>query len=161
MLRKTAQGLTAVEWNQKALALVVGGKCKDPERALDYLNKAIHIDPKYAFAYNNRGLAYRDLGKHHRAIEDFNQAIRLDTRDASFYNGRGLAYAGLGLYQRAIEDHNQAIRIDPKYATAYNSRGLAYGMLGDNAKGCEDLRKACELGDCKLLNLAKKEGSCR
>ena len=39
-----------------------------------------HIDPKYADAYNNRGLAYRAKGDYDHAIADYNEAIRLDPR---------------------------------------------------------------------------------
>ena len=42
------------------------------------LNKAIELDPDYARAYNNRGIAYTDQGDYARAIADLNKAIELN-----------------------------------------------------------------------------------
>ena len=37
-----------------------------------------HLDPQYAKAYNNRGIAYQKLGQTKRANQDYDEAIRLD-----------------------------------------------------------------------------------
>jgi tetratricopeptide (TPR) repeat protein len=38
----------------------------------------IELDPKYASAFNNRGVVHRELGKEKKAIEDFKTAQALD-----------------------------------------------------------------------------------
>jgi tetratricopeptide (TPR) repeat protein len=63
----------------------------------------------------------------------------------------GLAYYNLCDYSRAIADFTQAIKIDPNYGMAYNNRGLAYLDADDRENAAKDARKACELGDCNLL----------
>ena len=45
---------------------------------MDYFNKALQIDIKYAPAYNGRGLVYDKLTKYELACNDFNKAIELD-----------------------------------------------------------------------------------
>ena len=77
------------------------------------------------------------------------------------YNNRGNAYNSLGNYKQAIEDYDRAIEIKPDYAEAYNNRALVYLNQGDNISGCRDARKACELGNCKLLEAANTRGLCR
>ena len=143
--QETAQGLTAVEWNRKALDLWVSGKYTNPGQALEYLNQAIRLDPKDALAYNNRGVAYADLGQYQRAIEDFNQAIRLDPKDALAYSNRGAAYCLLGNIKQAIKDFDRAIELNPLYAHAYCGRGVAYDELGNGKQAIKDYGSAIEL----------------
>ena len=112
--------------------------------------------------YFNSGIAYYELGKHQQAIKDFNQAIRLDPKFAEAYNNRGIAYGkGKGQYGQAIADYTKAIELNPKYADAFYNRGIGYINLGKKDRACDDWRKACELGDCDILNWAKKEGVCQ
>ena len=62
------------------------------DRAIADYTEAIRLDPKYANAYSNRGVAYSDKGDKDRAIADFTEAIRLDPKYADAYNNRGFAY---------------------------------------------------------------------
>jgi tetratricopeptide (TPR) repeat protein len=80
---------------------------------------------------------------------------------ADAYNNRGDAYKGLGNYRQAVEDYGRAIEIKPDSVAAYNNRALVYLNQGDNISGCRDARKACELGNCKLLEAANIRGLCR
>ncbi len=115
------------------------------ERAIQDLDEAIRLDPQYAFAYNNRGIAYRLLGQYNRAIQDYDEAIRLDPQYADAYYNRGVAYYNLGQYERAIQDWDEAIRLDPQYALAYNNRGIAYANLGQYEREIEDYDEAIRL----------------
>jgi tetratricopeptide (TPR) repeat protein len=44
-----------------------------------------------AWAYNNRGNAYKDKGEVDRAIADYDQALRLDPKYVKAYINRGVA----------------------------------------------------------------------
>ena len=130
------------------------------QRAIDDYNEAISLKPNDAVSYYNRGLAYGSLGQYQRAIEDYNEFIRLKPNDAVSYYNRGTTYANLGQQQRAIDDYNEAIRLEPDFADAYNKRGNIYSIQGNNELFCRDAQKACALGDCKALELAKSKGLC-
>ena len=54
-----------------------------------------------------------------------------------------------------------AIEIKPDYAEAYYNRAVIILIRGDNLSGCRYARKACELGNCKLLEKTKGKGDCR
>ena len=140
--QETTQGLSAVEWDQKAFALLKDGKYTAPNQALEYLNEAINLDPNYALAYNSRGLVYVDLGKYQRAIEDYNQAIRLNPTDSSAYAHRGIAYLNLGQHQQAIEDYNQSIQLYSKDFKTYFNRGFIYAQLGQHQRAVEDYNQS-------------------
>ena len=113
--------------------------------AVESYDEAVRLDPKYAVAYNNRGISYRELGDHRRAIEDYDQALRLDPKDAVAYKNRGISYTNLGNHRRAIEDYDEAVRLDPKDAVAYTNRGFAYSDLGEQRRALEDYDEAVRL----------------
>jgi tetratricopeptide (TPR) repeat protein len=96
-----------------------------------------------------------------KAIEYLNEAIKLKPDLAEAYNNRGNVYVDLGQHQQAITDYNEAIRLKPDYDRAYSNRGSAYFIQGNNSLGCFDAQKACELGNCQLLDDFKGKGFCR
>ena len=59
------------------------------EKGIEELNKAIQLDPDYAKAYYDRGLAYISLSQNQRAIRDFDKAIQLSPINGSDYTARG------------------------------------------------------------------------
>lgn len=119
---------------------------EDYDGAIKLYNEAIQLNPKYFEAYNNRGLAYKNLGQYERAIADFDKAIALKPNFALAYYIRGNAYTNLRQYERAIADATKAIQINPKFAEAYHLRGLCYQAIGDETKAQSDFAKAKELG---------------
>ena len=62
---------------------------------------------------------------------------------------------------QTVKDFNTAISLKPDYANAYNNRANVYIKQNNKELGCNDARKACALGECKLLELAKGQGYCR
>jgi len=131
------------------------------QSAIQSYNEAVRLNPYYAASYNGRGTAYAEIGQYSKAIENYNQAITLrnDYPDA-FYN-RGLTYVKLHQYQLAFEDFNTCIRMKPNYRDAYHNRGVIYLSNGYVDPGCRDARKACELGNCRLLEAAQGKQLCR
>jgi tetratricopeptide (TPR) repeat protein len=131
------------------------------KQAIEDYDRAIEIKPAYAEAYYNRGIAYTYLGNYRQAIEDYSRAIEIKPGYAEAYYNRGIAYTYLGNYRQAIEDCGWAIEIKPDYTMAYYNRAIVYLYQGDNISGCHDVQKACELGNCKLLEAANARGLCR
>jgi tetratricopeptide (TPR) repeat protein len=143
--QETSRGLTAVELAMRAFDLYVDGRYSDPRKALGYLDQALRLKPDYAWAYNGRGEAYRNLKDYPRAIQDYTQAIRLNPDIALAYSNRGEAYRNLKDYPRAMEDYTQAIRLEPHLAEAYLNRGAAYVDLEDYSRAIQDCDQAIRL----------------
>jgi len=76
--------------------------------AIELYTRAIEIDPNFAYAYNNRGIAYADMENYTQAIKDFTRAIEINPNYADAYNNRGLAYFILGYKNNACEDWQKA-----------------------------------------------------
>ncbi len=145
-LCSSAMSITAANWFNYALELWDGEKYTDPEKAIEYLNNALQLEPYFALAYNSRGIAYKNLRQYQRAIKDFNEAIRLKQDVALFYNNRGLSYTSLREYQLAIKDYNEAIRLKPDYAIAYYNKACLFALQKDATQSCSSLRLAIETG---------------
>jgi len=139
------RSLTASDLFNKALALWENNKYSDPNKALEYLNKAISLDPKYGDAYNNRGLVWLDKGDYDRAMADYTKAIELDPRDSTAYDNRGNIWYDKGDYYRAIADYTKAIELDSRHAIAFFNRGLVLIKQGDCDRAITDFTKAIEL----------------
>ena len=139
------------------LALFAEGKS---EEAINHFNQALLLKSDYANSYYNRGVVYSTSGQYEKSVQDFNETIHLKPDYIPAYYNRGMAYSKIGQYQLAIKDYSEIIRLKPDYAEAYNNRGAVYLSLGNNELGCQDARKACELGVCKILKIARSKGDC-
>jgi tetratricopeptide (TPR) repeat protein len=95
---------TALDWFNKAKAL----NYTDQKKAIEYLNNAIKLNPSYADAYNDRGIAYTQLGQYQRAIEEYNEAIRLKPDNVDTYNNRGASYLKQGNKNLGCRDLQKA-----------------------------------------------------
>jgi protein O-mannosyl-transferase len=132
---------TAVAYNNRGVAYSIHGKY---DRAIEDLDQAIRLDPKYFEAYDNRGFAHLSRRDYDLAIEDHTEAIRLNPRDALAYNDRGLAYKYKGDYARAIEDFANAIKLRPTFLL-YNNRGVTWDAAGDHNRAIDDFNEATRL----------------
>ena len=99
-----------------------------------------------AWAYNNRGNAYRALGQYDRAIRDLSEAIRLRTDYVVAYTNRGYAFFLMRDYNSALFDLDRAVDLDPDYALAYENRSLVHCKLWNTEAGYEDMKRAIEMG---------------
>jgi tetratricopeptide (TPR) repeat protein len=114
----------------------------DYDQAIANFNKALELDPNYAPAYYNRGIAFRKKEDYDSAIADFTQAIRLDSNYADAYNGRGIVYSYKGEYNKAIVDYSQAIRLNADFEFAYTNRASAYIKISEYDKAISDYTQA-------------------
>jgi len=131
------------------------------QKAMASFDKIVKRLPYNPDGYHGRGLTHRKLGKLDKAIEDFNRAIILDGRHGDVYLNRGLAYAELGKLKEAIEDFADFVNGDPNNPKGYVARAIVFDRMGERSKACRDLVKACELGNCEVLNRVRKGGLCK
>src|SRR5262249_49984855 len=87
----------------------------DVDRAIADYDAAIRINPKYAFAYGNRGVAWRSKGDLDRALADLTEAIRLDGGYTGALTHRGMTYESMGQPDKARSDFTAALAAPPKY----------------------------------------------
>ena len=117
----------------------------DLETAVSRFSEAIKLNPQFADAYNNRGLALTELGHTAQAIHDFDKAVELAPNMALAYFNRGLAQYEQGDYDRVIGDVNEAIRLAPDAPETYAMRGRAQMERGETASAIADFSEAIRL----------------
>ncbi len=118
---------------------------KAHEKAIEYYDKAIELNPKFAAADYNRGVARMDSGDYQGAIADYDKAIELNPQSAEAYNNRGNARMASGDQQGAIADYDKVIELNPQDAEAYYNRGVVRSASGDHQGAIADYDKAIEL----------------
>lgn len=127
---------------------------KSVEQAIRNFDKEIQRNPQNADAYNNRGIAYYNLGK---IYENLGYGRRFPRRNgfnpASLLNPIGLAASivssfnkkptslNIKNYKLAIKDFSQTIKLNSKNADAYYNRGIVYQALGKKEKANVDFAK--------------------
>lgn len=126
----------------------------------DELEQEIKENPENADLYNIKGNEYLMNGEFQKAIEEFDKAIRINPNYAEPYNGKGVAYRNLGEYNKAIENYTKAIELYPSFFEAYNNRGVSFMFLEEHDKACFDFERACKLGSCQKLEMARQKGFC-
>jgi tetratricopeptide (TPR) repeat protein len=115
----------------------------------DY-TEAIRIDPKFVWAYLNRGDARIKNNEYDEGIADYSEAIRIDPHFDWAYLHRGTARTNRQEYDKAIADFDEAIRVNPGSHAAYNARALVWTSCPDENdcagnKAIGSATKACEL----------------
>ena len=119
---------------------------ENPTVALNASDRAIHLKPDHATAYNNRGNAKRLLERYDEAIADFDMAIHLKPNYVKTYINRGRAKAALGRHNEAIADYDRAVRVKSKFAEhTYINRGLSKAVLGFKDEARKDFEIALKL----------------
>lgn len=82
-------------------------------KSLQYLDKAVDIDPQYAQIWNNKGIVLGKLGRNEEAIAAYDKAIEINPQLAEAWNNKGVVLGWSGRYEEAKEAFEKAHEIDP------------------------------------------------
>lgn len=105
-----------------------------PERALEFIDKAIALKPDHAEAHNNRGIILQELKKLDHALASYERVIGLKPGYAEAHYNRGNVLDKLERYDEALASYDLAIRLKPDFAEARNNRALVLKALGDGGR---------------------------
>jgi tetratricopeptide (TPR) repeat protein len=133
------------------MAFITWHQCGYWKNSITLFNHDLQVTKDNDIAHYNLACSLAEEGKLNEAIYHYSEAIRITPYYFAACNNRGIAYAKLGQYQPAIESFSEAIRLKPDIVEAYHNRGIAYFKEGNDKSGCLDAKRACDLGNCKLL----------
>ncbi len=121
----------------------------DYEKVIEYSEKAIRLDPKYAVAFNNLGAAHAKQGNLDVAMECYKKATSLNPNYAAAFSNIGVTFYRLGFLEKAVEYFEKAIELDPQFDQAYNNKII---VLIENGERNRALSFVNEIHDLKQRN---------
>lgn len=148
------------------------GRLKKPKSALESLDKAIRIgrntrgenDEWLSWPYMEKGLILVAARMWDLAGEAFSDSIRAKPTvkallaRANLYFARGQALGkkddwdgAAPFFKRAQADAEKGIEIEPKSKALWSIKTGTHIMLNEHEQACSAMRKACELGNCSIL----------
>ncbi|MEJ0011174.1 MAG: adenylate/guanylate cyclase domain-containing protein [Bauldia sp.] len=120
---------TALSALATATTLLLG----DLDRASHFTDRALTLDPNYAWAWSRRGFIEAYRGHAEAAIAAFEHALRLSPLDPFSFNslnGMGFAHFVEGRYDEAIEWTLKGVREKAGMTWAYRDLAAYYALAG-------------------------------
>ncbi len=110
---------------------------RDFKGAIAAFDKALAIDDKLSYAWNDRGVCYRELNDYTNALKSHLRAVELasDNTEYLFYLGETLELIGV-LYNSnkyldsAIQTFKMVVDLLPNNAAAWNHLGICHKEMG-------------------------------
>jgi tetratricopeptide (TPR) repeat protein len=132
-----------------ALGLIFHRQSRFKE-AIDYLKKALEVDPSYTEASLNLTTTLADMGFYEEAVKVYDESKkyhRLDPRLPTFivkqvserHFKNGSAYESMGLIEQAYHEYRQALNLAPENTKARFAIAKLYIDQGQIEKGFHEL----------------------
>jgi len=110
--------------------------------AIDAYKKSVSLNPDFAEAYSNMGVALKNQGKLDEAIEAYEKVISLKPDYASAYIDMGNALYHQGKLDETISAFNKAILLNPKNADVYYNIGVVFNAKGKLNEAIDSYKKS-------------------
>ena len=115
-------------------------------KRIEYLSKALELDPNLAAAYEKRGMLYYYQEKYDKVIQDFENYTRLVPDDVEGFRMLAMGYLYYGTYDAAIATFTQALKVDPHLVSALSYRAEAYRRSGNGEEAVQEATKVIQRG---------------
>jgi tetratricopeptide (TPR) repeat protein len=116
-----------------------------PAEAIGHLEEAARLQPFYADAYYNLGLANAALGRHREAADLYAWAARLRPSDPDTWNNLGTELDTLGRYEEAVDRYREAVRLRRDFAAAHENLARTLLRLGRREEALAALEESRRL----------------
>ncbi|MFZ2538094.1 MAG: tetratricopeptide repeat protein, partial [Oscillospiraceae bacterium] len=115
------------------------------EKAIENFQRAIELDPIYAYPWHGLGTVYYYQKNYEKTIEYLRKAIELDPTFTYPWHGLGAVFFMQNNNEEAIEHYQKAIELEPIYADAWHGLGSVYFEQENYEEAIKHYQKAIEL----------------
>lgn len=115
------------------------------DSAIAEYDKALSVNPDFAYAHSNLGIAYYALGHIDRAVQEFIAAINVDPELAEVHYNLGVAYKSKGEFDAAIRELQWVLHADPEDADCHFQLGQVHETSGRFDEAIEHYRRYLNL----------------
>jgi Flp pilus assembly protein TadD len=113
--------------------------------AIQLLKRAVEVDPKNKYAWNNLGLAYLGMRSGDEAVAAFKKALEVNPYDEFAYNNLGRAYWQDRKYDEAADAFHKQLETNPLDKFAHGNLGAMYAEWHKYDLAAPELEKAASL----------------
>lgn len=135
--------------NKKALAQYEEGVAYEAKEMYDMAivsySKAVKIDSKFSFAWDNLGLCYRKRGNYKEAIKCYEKSLELDPKGTMPLQNIAVAYEYLKDYKNSSLTYEKLIALHPDNPEGYFGAGRVFYLNENYEKGVDYMFKAFKL----------------
>ncbi|MEK6323680.1 MAG: FlgO family outer membrane protein [Acidobacteriota bacterium] len=126
-----------------------GGFLSIPElsqKAVEFAQKAVKLNPRLSHAHQFLGGAYNTLGRYDEAIAEISEAVRLEPNNAGAHGSLGRAYwVGKGMVAEAIVELERSAAINPQAGYSYLQLVFLHTLAGNYTRAEVAAKHAIEL----------------
>lgn len=127
---------------KQGIAQTRAGKFKE---AVEFYEKAILLNPKYAQAYHELGYALLKLGKYKESVEASKEAITLKPKNPETYKNLASAYQSLNDLEKACENLGKVRDLMPNNFQAVSNLSKCYIQQGKNDEAIKSYKDAIRI----------------
>jgi len=107
------------------------------DKAAEYYEKALELDPNYGYALNSFAYMYSDMGDYKKSIEYFKRYASVNPEDANPVDSMAELYFRMGRLDEAIAKYKKVLEIRPDFFQTYWRIGYVYALKEDYQKALE------------------------
>ena len=140
---------TAEAYSLRALA------SSTPEETIDWLSKALNLDPAHYPSLKARALAFYGAKQHQKMLEDAAALVARRPRDWLGFSLRAIARRELGELAYALEDHERALRLchqQMECADIHDQRRETYMRMRNYTAALQDAQQCVFLQPKELIH---------
>ena len=115
---------------------------RQPKEAQAEFVKAIEVDPRYAEAHHNLGLAHAEQRRFDEAVVAYRKALTFPTYASPevAYHNLGNAYLGLNKLAEAEDSYRAALRLESRRVETHYNLGALLALMGRKGEAKQEFQ---------------------